>query len=468
MLKAFAFGEWVPDVAPSGTVTIATNVKPIANGYAPFPSFSAMTSTLVEDFKGGAVFVASDGTATLLAATPSDLRHWVTGDWPSLWAGVTTGRWRFTQFGDNALAANGGTVFSYGLISGIVSNPTNAPNAIDIARVRDFVMALTTDNKAHWSQFNDSSNFTTGTNQSDVQPILGGQGVAIVGGEDGFILRKNGIDRVTYVGSANDIIFQFDEVNSEYGCMARDSVADMGPAFFFLSERGFIQFDRATGAVTPIGEEKFNRWFFSTYAREEIANIWAAIDPRNSLVLWVMPGSPGRIILYNWVLKRGAVVETDITGLFTGFTANTSLDAVDALYPGGLEAIPISLDDPTLSGGNALLLAVNSALEVGTFAGANLEASICVSNAEPSPTRRSRIRTLRPVTDATNATATINAKARAGDAESVVSTASMRSNGRMPCRANGRYNDITMTIPAGETWSYIQGVEVEFEPGDNR
>jgi hypothetical protein len=57
---------------------------------------------------------------------------------------------------------------------------------------------------------------------------------------------------------------------------------------------------------------------------------------------------------------------------------------------------------------------------------------------------------------------------RAGDAESIVSAASMRSNGKMPIRANGRYVNLALTIPAGETWSYVQGCEYEFEAGDGR
>jgi hypothetical protein len=181
-----------------------------------------------------------------------------------------------------------------------------------------------------------------------------------------------------------------------------------------------------------------------------------------------MPGTPGRIILYNWVLKRGAVVEMNVTAMFTGFTSNISLDALDALYPSGLDSIPISLDDASLAGGNPLLLIVNDANTLGTLNGANMAATLRLANVEPTPGRRSRIRTLRPVSDATNATATINARMRAGDAEGVVSASTMRGSGRMPIRSNGRYNDVTLTIPAGEAWSYIQGVELEFEAGDNR
>jgi hypothetical protein len=44
----------------------------------------------------------------------------------------------------------------------------------------------------------------------------------------------------------------------------------------------------------------------------------------------------------------------------------------------------------------------------------------------------------------------------------------MRSNGKMPVRSNGRYNNVSLTIPAGEAWTYVKGVEVEFEAGDGR
>jgi hypothetical protein len=467
VLKAYPFSEWRPDLAPTNQCTLAQNVYPIANGYGPVKDFQAVTSALDGAFVGGAAFIGSDGNATLLSATATDLNKY-SGSWSSVLAIATTSRWRFAQFGNNVLYANGGTLGSYDLIAGTTSTPVDAPTAIDVFRVRDFVMAITDQNEAQWCQFNDSGTWTGGTNQADTQPILGGQAVAGVGGEYGVILRKNGIDRVTYVGEVGtlDVIFQFDEVSAEVGCMAQGSVANHGRLVFFLSERGFEMFDGE--AVTPIADEKFNRWFFGTYSRSEIDNIWAAIDPQRTLVLWAMPASPGRIIAYNWTLKRGAVISVDVAALFTGFTSNTSLDALDAIYPGGLDSIPISLDDASLSGGSPLLLIVDSTNTLGTLAGSAMEAMLVQSNIEPVPAKRTRIRSVRPITDATNASLTIDARMRVGDAEAKVSAATMRDNGKMPVRSNGRYNTISLTIPAGEVWTYVQGVECEFEAGDGR
>jgi hypothetical protein len=115
-----------------------------------------------------------------------------------------------------------------------------------------------------------------------------------------------------------------------------------------------------------------------------------------------------------------------------------------------------------------MLFVVDSTHTIGSLTGDTMEATLRQANIEPSPARRSRVRTARPITDATSAALTIDARMRAGDGEAQVSAAVMRSNGKMPVRANGRYNTLTLTIPAGEVWTYVQGVELEFEAGDGR
>jgi hypothetical protein len=466
MLKAYRFGEWLPDLPPSGNVIIARNVYAIDGGYSPVPSYSAITPTVGAPLSGGCAFVGSDGTASLLTATSANLYKYSGSAWNSVLAVSTSARWRFCQFGDNIIAANGGTLVSYGLITGIAAAISGAPTATDVATVRDFVFAAGINGNKQlvgWSAFNDSTSWPMDgiTNQSDQQPLPdGGEAVAIVGGEYGIILQKKAIRRVTYVGG--DVIFQIDVISPEVGCIAQGSVCNAGRLIFFISERGFEMCDGEN--VIPVADEKFNRWFFSTYSRADIANVWAAIDPRRSLAMWALPGSPGRIICYNWVLKQAAYIETDVQAMFTGFTSAISVDSL-----GDIDTIVGSLDDPKYQGGYPLLLISDNATNsVGAFSGSALEATIKIANVEPSPGARSRIRSLRPITDAINASATINARMRAGDGEDTVSAATMRSNGKMPIRANGRYNTIALTIPAAEVWTELQGVEVEFEAGDGR
>jgi hypothetical protein len=432
--KAYKLPEWTPDLG-GNVLTRAVNVRAVANGYAPVKAPQAVTSSLGAPFYGAGAFIASDGSSTLLGATNAGVFYAYDGvAWDLVFTAVTTQPFRFAQYGDSVYVATGGMVAAYNLITAATSNPTNAPDVVDLAQVRDFVMGITTDNQIQWCQFNNPSVWTTGTNQADKQPSLWGQARRIVGGEYGIVIADRSIVRVTYVGveAGLDIIWQFDEISAEVGVMASGSVCNVGRLIFFLSERGFMMCDG--NEVSPIADEKFNRWFFDTYSRADIANIWSAIDPRYSLALWAMPGTPGRIVAYNWVLKRATTFEVDIAGLFTGYSSGTPLDALDAIY-GDLDSIPVSLDDPSLQGGNPLLLIAGADNALYALTGDNLEAAMRLENIEPTQGKRSRIRSLRLVSDATDASATIDARMKAGDGESIRSTGSMRGNGKLPIRA---------------------------------
>jgi hypothetical protein len=128
----------------------------------------------------------------------------------------------------------------------------------------------------------------------------------------------------------------------------------------------------------------------------------------------------------------------------------------------------ISLDDPRWTGGNPRLYVVRSK-EVGTFHGATLEAAFTYSYNELTKGTVSRIRGIRPITDAVNGLAVVvDCHARIGDAPRNVSAASLRTSGVMPIRASGRYVRPRLTIAAGTNWSFAQGLEMEFEAGGGR
>lgn len=463
--QAYPLTEWTPDL-PNGLV-VAQNVRPIANGYAPVNGPQGFAPAWVGAFNGGGAFIDSTGNSTMLVSVPTGWIKWTSAGWVSGGSYSMAGRAYFAQFGDYVAIATGALMWAYKLTDGSNNAPTNRPNLIDVAQVRDFVMGITTDNAAQWSQFNNVMDWTTGVNQADKQPSLWGQLKRIVGGEYGILLSDRNVIRATYVGVEGglDIIWQFDQISAEVGCMAAGSVCNVGRLIFFLSERGFEMCDG--NEVFPIADEKINRWFFGAYSRSDIANIWSAVDPRNSVAMWAMPGTPGKILMYNWVLKKWSLLSLNVQGLFTGYTAGISLDSLDAIY-GNLDAITLSLDDPTFQGGNPFLVVVDNSNVMNALTGPNLEADFSIQNLEPTPGVRSRIRSVRLITDATQASATIDARMQAGDPQAIRTTANMRSNGKMPIRANGRYNTLGITIPAGASWSYIQGCELEFEPGDAR
>lgn len=467
MLKRLPFLEWLPD-QPLVTSTVL-NVWPLPEGYRPVKAFGAITPAL-SGWSGGAAFVSTDGTASLLSGTASDLYRYSGGSWTSVQGSLSAGRWRFTQFGNNVVAVNGGSPIKYRLDLGTAGTLGGSPPAADMcATVRDFVW-LAGDpsdvSRLSISGFNNSEGWTPGTNQSTTQPLPdGGAIMGLAGGEYGVILQRGALRRGTYIGG--DRIWQFDVISANIGCMAKGSVAQADKLVFFLSERGFMVYDGAS--VTPIGTEKVDRTFFSTYSRSDIeSGVMCAVDPRQTVVVWTMPGNPGRGWAYNWTLNRWSSFEMPLTGVFSGFTANTSLDALDALYPGGIDSIPYSLDDPVFAGGNPLFLVVDADGAVGALSGVNLAASLGISPVEIAQGRRVRVRACHALSDAVVGTITIDQRARAGNAPDKRVSGSIRANGSVPIRANGHYLGVTQDIPAGAEWTYAKGVGLEFEAEGTR
>lgn len=462
MLKRIPYGELASD-RPAALIR-ATGAWATADGFRPAKSFQAITSALA-GILGGAAYVGSDGTAAFLAGNSTNLYRYSGGSgWSSVLGSLAATSWRFDQFDDLVIGVNGAGPVKFDLIGGTAAALGGSPPTSDlVATVRDQVF-LAGDPSARnvlcISGYLDAEEWTAGTNQSlNVAFKNGGEIMGLAGGETGIILQKGAIRRAIYTGDIT--VWQFDEIAHNIGCMAKGSVASDGQLVFFLSEQGFKMTDR--NAVYPIGDEKIDRWFFSRFSRSDLESISCAIDPRQTVVIWAMPGTPGLLLAYNWTRQKWATLEISTKLVFGGFTANTSLDALDAIYPSGLDSIPVSLDSPLFAGGNPLLLIADATGVVGALSGGNQAAEFVIAPMEIEPGRRVRLRAARPVSDAVNATVRVDARARAGDTEAVTTSGSVRDNGSVPLRANGRHIGVTHQIPAGEDWSYALAIDLEYE-----
>lgn len=471
MKASVALPPYLPDqTVNSGVLLRADNVYPAVDGYRPVKQFSSLSEALDEPFQGGGSFISSSDSAFLLSGTESDLYRLDSGAWNSLVTGLSiTGRWRFSQFGDFVVAVNGSDTREVDLIAGTDSVLADAPSGNSIAVVRDFVVIGRADNDismVKWSAFNDHTGWTAGVDQSGFQPMLsGGAIMGVAGGEYGIILQRFRIVRMTYTG--DDFVFQFDEITPNVGCASAASIAQAGRSVFFLSDRGFMAMEDGS-QVRPIGNEKVDRTFQAEVPRDDYERIHAAVDPQNTLVMWGIPGTPGKVWIYNWVLDRWATVIAPFSGIFPGFTASLSLEALSAIYP-DLDAMPYSLDDPRFAGGEPRMYIVNNDGELGTWAGETMACRMDMGFAEYAKGRKARVRGVRPITDATNGvTVTMDARARLGDAENISTVATMRSSGLMPIRTSGRYIKTSLQYAEGTVWSYVQAFEVDYEMGGER
>lgn len=460
MLRRSQFGAFEPD-QPLG-VNTALNVWPLPNGFRPVRQFAAITPVLA-GILGGAAYVSSEGTSVFLSGTTSNLYRFSGASWTSVRSGMTATVWRFSQFGDLIIGVNGAAPVKFDMIAGTAAALGGSPPASDlVATVRQQVFLAGNPSETNLltiSGYNDSEGYTPGTNQSLAVPFPnGGEITGLAGGETGIILQRHSIKRASYTGDVT--VWQFDEISSEIGCIAKGSVAQTGQMVFFLSTQGFMACDRNT--VIPIGREKVDRTFFARYTGSDIQKITAAVDPRSTTVVWAMPGDPGRLWAYDYTLQKWSIIDLPLTVIFPGFTANISVDAADAIFTGGSDAVPYSPDSPVFQGGDPLFLVADRAGAVGALTGANMSASIITDPAEPEPGKRVRIQGARVIGDIVEGTVTLDCRARAGDASATVISGAMRDNGRVPLRANGRHVGMTVDIPACAAWSYIQGIDIEY------
>jgi hypothetical protein len=323
-------------------------------------------------------------------------------------------------------------------------------------------------NKVRWCAFRDHTAWTNGTDQAGEQPMLtGGSVQGICGGEYGIIFQRERIVRMDRTGDAN-APFQFAEISVNYGCANGATIAQSGRTIFFYSDRGFMALDDGQ-VLKNIGSEKVDRTFGEEVSRDQLSAIYTAVDPQNKIVAWGIPGTPGKVWLYNFELDRWTTAELSFTGLFPGFTTSYALEDLPGLGYTNIDTMAISLDDPRWSGGEPRLYFVDETGALGPLTGDTLATSIELANVQLAQGRKARVRKVRPVWDGTaNMTVAVNARQRLGDADAVTNAGTLRTSGIIPIRVSGKYLSTTIGVDAGEDWNYIQALEYEFDEGAAR
>lgn len=469
MATSINFGEWTPDQpGVAGGLTEATNVYPIATGYAPFPlavDYSAAASetlnNVVAGKSGATTQIFAGGASKLFKFDSSDLSM----DDVSKVGGYTTpvsDRWNFAQFGGVLLAVNNETkiqAWTIGSSTVFADVNASAPVAKYITVVRDFVVAASIGagaypNRVQWSDINDETDWTSGvTSQSDYQDLADGGDIrGITGGEFGLVLTERAINRMTYVGSP--FFFQFDVISRGLGCFEQNSIAQYNGITYFLSDDGFYSCDGQN--VIPIGAEKVDRFFFKDANIALIGSMSTAVDPVRALVMWSYGNVSGgqSILMYNWQIKRWSYAETTADRIASARTAAVTLEGLDAF--GTVDSITTSWDDRTWAGGD-LLLAGTDGAKIVTFTGGNSTASLTTQDINAGAV--TMVSMVRPVVDSGSATVAVASRNILSNAVSFGSSVATNSDGRSPQRSVGRYHRVKVT-PSGN-WTAAVGIEVD-------
>ena len=474
-VQRITFNEWTPD-QPSivENLSVAKNVIPAAVGYSPYrlpvnyssdasenlnQVFAGRFSNTTTVFAGGATKLFKYDGSTLALNNVSKAGNYTNVE-----------KWNMVQFGDTIIAANAVNKlqgYTIGSSTTFTDLSAVAPVAEYVTVVRDFVVSANLDsgtnaNKVQWSNINDSSDWSTGSaSQSDFQIIADGGNIhGITGGETGLILLERAIVRMTYVGSP--LFFQFDTISRSLGCIEGNSVIKYGNMTYFLGEEGFYSCDGST--VTPIGNEKIDRWFSLNSNPSLLNTISAAVDPFNKIVVWNFANTFGgrSLLIYNWQVNKWSYGDTDVNYVASSASAGLTLEGMD-IY-GTMDTIGTSFDSRLFSGGKLLFAGARLA-KIVTFTGANSEAII--TTGDIGTETASVINFVKPIVDNGSATVALSTRNKLNESYTITSYIPADAENKVSVRSSGKYHQISVK-PTGTQWSNVLAVDIDIIPQGNR
>jgi hypothetical protein len=472
------FGEWLPDQPGLvGALTKAENVYPKAVGYGPFPDavdYSAAASENLNNVvaatdTGGATKIFAGGATKLFLLDSNDLSL---DDVSATTTGYTSSdRWRFTQFGNSLIAANGADTLQYWdlttTVSTFVDLDAGAPNARFVTVVRDFVVTGWQPNdtsRVQWSGINDPTTWSSSAvTQSDFQDIPdGGEIRGITGGEFGLVLLERSIVRMSYVGTP--LVFQFDNIARNLGCYESNSVIQWQGVTYFLADDGFYSCNGQQ--IDPIGAEKVNRFFFQDIQESELAQMSAAVDPERNLVMWGYLSNEDiyRILVYHVVTKRWSVVNTTVNRVASSSTPSVTLEALDT-YSASIDALDTSLDSRIWLGGKMTISGVR-ADKIITFSGSPKTGTIETADLQTDG-QSTMITMAKPLVDNGSASIAVASRLLLSEQPTFGSQTAASSENRVGIRSYGKYHRLQVS-PSGANWSTAIGVDIEIQPAGGR
>lgn len=357
-MPTLSFGEYRPDLSDldGSHSRLINNVLPRGDGYGPIMDIAELTTALPAACRGYFYARDDDGAISVFAGTATKLYLLNNTDYS--WSDVSVGggsyttlssdaNWSFAQFGLIVIACQGNddvqayTLGSSATFDDLAGSP---PDADYVTVVNSFVVlsGLTANPfRVQWSALGSAIGWTAGTNSSDFQDLQeGGIVRAVIGGDLGLIFQDLAIRRMSYA-PGSDVIFQIDHIGKGIGLLHPYAVTAAGDKVFFLSSRGFMQAD-ASGSMLPIGAERVDNTFLSSYDSGAQSLILAAVDPRKHVVVFTYRSAGNvdavfdRALAYNWLLQRWAPF--DITGEYMTSLARPglTLEGLDAIAPGAM------------------------------------------------------------------------------------------------------------------------------------
>jgi hypothetical protein len=472
------YGDWRPDTADyeGASVHNILNVLPRGDGYGPFPSFSAYTSTLPATCRGAFYALKSDGTVVTFAGTSTKLYRLNNTDftWGDVSLGsstysalTSTAQWQFAQFGNLVFATQANAVlqvFDLSSSSAFANCAGSPPQAAYISVVGRFLVLsglLSNPYRIQWSGLNATTTWSSGVNSSDFQDFPDGGIVrGVAGGESGIIFQDQAIRRMSYV-PGSPIIFQIDRITQDKGLYAPLSIIRAGEVIYFYAGQGFHKIVPG-GVPEQIGREKVDRTFLADLDKGNLQLFMGAADPRSSRIFWSYrsanggnPANYDKVLGYDPALDRFFPLSIQGEYLLGISQTGLTLENLDSISS-SLDALTLSLDSYATAV-QPQIAQFNSTHVLGFFSGTNLEATIESSEQGDDETRMS-VKGFRPVTDAITVYGSLLYRDTQQATPTYTNETGLSRIGRCDMMRDTRYARFKIRIPAGQNWTFAAGI----------
>lgn len=455
---------YAPDADPAtpGLVFDCANLIPTLRGMAGAPSgvAPAGVGVLAADCQGGAIVVSTTGTRRTFAGTQTKMYELVGTTWTDVsrvgnYVGSSGGRWSFAQFGNAAIASNKADAMQAST-SGAFADIAGAPKARIVIGAPNFVLALSTndgtygDQSDRWwcSAFQDHTSWTPSvTTQATTGRLIGSGGELTAGlmlGQQAVAYKSRSMFVGTYVGPP--VVWQWDQVPGDVGCIGPEAVCDIGGAHMFVGEDNIWLFD-GTRPI-PLADGTVRQWFLDNSSPAYRYRTVLLADRQNGRVWMFFPGvgstdgTPTLGLVYHVIKKAWGRADMSIQAVMNLVAPGATIDGLT----GTVDAMTVPFDSQYWLPGGRTPAVVNTSRQLLTLSGASTSSSLTTGDMGDddgaSMLRRAR---LRFITEPTSASVAGYIKAAGGKPLSVGGSGSL-DDGKFDIRQSARWHRLAFSF----------------------
>ncbi len=381
----------MPDADPtdSGVLTACMGVVPSIRGLQGAPSaVNVPIATLAATCQGAAAMQLLDGTTRLFAGAPTKLYEAGASTWADVsrsaaYTMANTNNWRFAQFGNTTLAANGADTVQASTSSGAFSCISGAPVVSIVEVVGAFAFGANTSaasNLIQWSALNNYASWGASIATqagSDTLTSSPGPITAVKRfGNLAVVYKKESMYLAVYVGPPNVWQVNANQLAGNAGAMSQEAVVNIGtaenPKHIFMGADNFYVYDGSK--PIPIGTNRVRNSVFKRLLLSRYYACKALHDKVNTRVYFYFPTTdsvmPDSCVVYNYRTDRWGEDDRQIEAVTDYVAPGITYDGLGGYYATYNDLPNVPYDLAFLSSPQALPAVFSTSAVLQTLTGA--------------------------------------------------------------------------------------------------